>query len=153
MAGPVIQVKCPYCSCLLPSGETICPACQEDLSALVKLAYQYVILYNEGLVLARQGRLTAARDSLLQSMALAPEFAPSHIVLAKVYVHLGDWPSALEMAERAYALEPGTETNALRQAIAAHILTPTMRAERVEPVQEAEQHDAQWWKRKLKGQI
>ncbi len=150
MAGPVIQIKCPYCSSLLPAGETICPACQEDLSALVKLAYEHVILYNEGLVFARQGRLTAARDSLLQAMALMPSFAPAHIVLAKVYVHLGDWPSALEMAERAYALAPGADTNGLRQAIAAHILTPSVRTE---PVQETEHHDAQWWKRKLRGEV
>lgn len=99
-------LECPRCGSAVPEGETVCPACQEDLSALVRLQSDHLRLYNEALALAREGHLGEAQARLLASLSLNEAFAPAHALLAKVRARLGLWEEAKANAQRAAELAP-----------------------------------------------
>jgi len=102
-------MTCPYCGSAVSLDAPLCPGCKEDLSALVRLEYGHAICYNEGLALAREGKLDQARDKLLTAVAQKPDFAPAHALLAKVYALKGEWSEARARAKRAVDLLPDDE--------------------------------------------
>lgn len=97
---------CPYCGGSVPEDVTVCPDCQEDLSSLAHLRYGPAIFYNQALALARDGRLDEARTKLLMAIEQREDFAPAHVLLAKVYAQDSCWPLARASAARAQALRP-----------------------------------------------
>lgn len=99
-------VECPRCGSTVPADETICPVCQEDLSALVRLQWEHLRLYNEALALAREGHLEEAQAHLLAALSLNETFAPAYALLAKVQARLGLWESAKANAQRAAEIAP-----------------------------------------------
>ncbi|MBC7237710.1 MAG: tetratricopeptide repeat protein [Chloroflexi bacterium] len=104
------HIQCPYCGGDVPDQVTICPACHEDLAGLARLEYAPAIYYNEGLALAREGRLEEARDKLIVSTTLDDSFLPAQVLLAKVYARQENWPRAHEAILRALQLAPDDET-------------------------------------------
>lgn len=103
-------MKCPYCGGSVPEDTTICPDCQEDLSALAHLEYAHAIHYNQALALAREGELDMARHKLLLALEAQESFAPAHILLAKVHARQGAWADAQARVARAVELSPDNET-------------------------------------------
>lgn len=103
------MIDCPYCGGSVPEDTTICPDCQEDLSALARLEYGHAIYYNQALALAREGNLHEARDRLLLSLEARESFAPAHTLLAKVYARREEWPEAKASVARAMELSPDNE--------------------------------------------
>jgi len=99
-------MNCPYCGGVVDADVTVCPDCHEDLSALAHLEQQHLILYNQGLGLAKAGRLDMARDKLLASLACSPDYVSAQRLLAKVYAAQGDWAHAEKAALRAAELNP-----------------------------------------------
>jgi len=99
-------LECPRCGNPVPDGETVCPTCQEDLSALLRLQAEHLRLYNEALVAAREGNLEEAQARLLAALSLNDAFAPAHALLAKVRARLGRWQEAKASAQRAADLAP-----------------------------------------------
>jgi len=57
--------------------------------------------------------LEPAREDALRALAIYPELAESHDLLARVYEHLGDAARAAEHAEEAEALDPESFTQPL----------------------------------------
>jgi len=103
-------IKCPYCGGSLPEDTTVCPDCQEDLSALAHLEYAHAIHYNQALALAREGELDLARHKLLMALEARESFAPAHILLAKVHARQKAWAEAQASVARAAELSPDNET-------------------------------------------
>ncbi|MHB0855988.1 MAG: tetratricopeptide repeat protein [Anaerolineae bacterium] len=99
-------ITCPNCGGALPQDTTICPDCQEDLSALARLEYEHAIRYNEALALAREGQFDEARNKLLVSIESDATFVPAHVLLAKVYARQGEWAEARLCIVRACDLAP-----------------------------------------------
>ncbi len=99
-------IRCPYCGGWLPEEATICADCHEDLAALVRLARQHAIYYNEALSLAREGDLEAARLKLLMALERNGRFLPAQRLLTKVAAAQGDWALARRSAARALDLAP-----------------------------------------------
>jgi len=112
-----VQLWCPYCGGRVPPETTVCPDCQEDLAALVRLQLEHAIYYNEALALARQGEYDAARRKLLVALELCETFQPAHRVLAKVAAHQGNWREARHSAARAHELD--TEDPEARRLVGA----------------------------------
>jgi tetratricopeptide (TPR) repeat protein len=111
------ETQCPYCGGHVPVDATVCPACYEDLSGLARLEFQPAIHYNQALALAREGHLEDARDKLIVSTTLDESFLPAHVLLAKVYARMENWPRANEAVVRALQLAPedsGVEYDAVR---------------------------------------
>jgi len=104
-----LTLTCPYCGGMVPDNTTICPDCHEDLSSLIHLESAHLIRYNEGLALAREGRLEVAKASLIAALAHKESFAPTHVLLAKVYARQQCWPEARASVERALVLTPEDE--------------------------------------------
>ncbi len=100
------EVQCPYCGGHVPADVTVCPACYEDLSGLARLEFQPAIHYNQALALAREGHLEDARDKLIVSTTLDESFLPAHVLLAKIYARMENWPRANEAVVRALQLAP-----------------------------------------------
>lgn len=114
------MIACPYCGGAVPADVTICPSCQEDLAALIKLRNLHVIHYNEALVLARSGQLEQAQARAELAVEARPEFAPAHLLLAKLHARQGRWSQARGSLEQAQELLPDDPTlDELAQAIAA----------------------------------
>lgn len=101
-----LTLTCPYCGGLVPENTTICPDCHEDLSALIHLESVHLIRYNEGLALAREGRLEEAKVSLAASLAHKESFVPAHVLLAKIYAKEQRWAEAQASIKRALELAP-----------------------------------------------
>ena len=99
-------LECPYCRGAVPADATICPSCQEDLAALIKLRNAHVIHYNEALTLARGGQLEAAQDRTELALAANPEFMQAHMLLAKLQARQSRWPEAQASIDRARELAP-----------------------------------------------
>ncbi len=97
---------CPYCGATVSPQETVCPACHEDLAALIQLEYGYAIHYNEALDLARRGALDEARELARLSIRLNDRFAPAHALLAKIEARQGRWDMAQKSIQRAVQLAP-----------------------------------------------
>lgn len=111
-------IRCPYCGGEVPLETTVCPSCQEDLSALIKLQYTHAIHYNEALALAREGKLEQAITRAELALASKADFAPAHVLLAKLYARQERWPQALASIRRAIELVPENErARALAQEI------------------------------------
>ncbi|MHB1293972.1 MAG: tetratricopeptide repeat protein [Anaerolineae bacterium] len=128
-------ITCPNCGGTLPQDTTICPDCQEDLSALARLEYEHAIRYNEALALARDGQFEEARNKLLVAIELDPSFVPAYVLLAKVYARQAAWADARQCIVRACDLAP--EDNefprlALEIERAAQETEKAARAERAE---------------------
>lgn len=104
MSGELL--RCPYCRGSVPGDTTVCPDCQEDLAALVRLEYQHAVYYNEALALAGQGEYDEARRKLLAALEWDDAFQPAYRLLAKVAGAQGDWREARRCAARAYELAP-----------------------------------------------
>lgn len=99
-------ITCPYCRAIVPADVTVCPDCQEDLSAILRLKYEYVIYYNQALALAREGKLDKAITKALLALEHKENFTPAHVLLAKAYAQRGEWLRAEASAARATELEP-----------------------------------------------
>lgn len=97
---------CPRCETVLPADTTLCPGCGEDLAGWLHLVYAHAIYYNEALALARQGERESARESLLMSLRLRPNYAPSLSLAARLAAQEGRWGEAREYTARAKALAP-----------------------------------------------
>lgn len=140
---PDTPFSCPYCGGMVPEATAICPDCNEDLSALLRLEYSHAILYNEALALAREGYLDDARARLIMAIERNEAFTPAHVLLAKVYAHQRQWTRAEASAARALELDP--ENPAARRLVAAigERVTPTAGAStarvRVAPRREVSQ--------------
>lgn len=124
-------IECPRCGNAVPDGETVCPVCQEDLSALLRLQSEHLRLYNEALALAREGHLEEAQARLLAALGWNEAFAPAYALLAKIQARLGRWEEAKASAQRAADLAPDDEAmahlpaliqEAEREAVAAQTL-------------------------------
>ncbi|MFA6435685.1 MAG: tetratricopeptide repeat protein [Candidatus Gracilibacteria bacterium] len=57
-------------------------------------------LFEEGLSLARQGLLGAARDRLRMLLCLNPDDGDAHLLLAKVYIAQQEWSQALDQLDK-----------------------------------------------------
>jgi tetratricopeptide (TPR) repeat protein len=101
------RIKCPYCAGTVGPDSTVCPDCQEELAALFRLEFGHVVLYNQALALARNGAWLEARNKLLAAIEAAPDFAPAHRLLTKVYVQAGDWEAAHRALVRGLEAAPG----------------------------------------------
>lgn len=99
-------LTCPYCGGTVPADTTICPDCQEDLSALIRLEYGAAIYYNQGLALAREDKLEEAADKLRLALELDADFRPGHLLLAKVEAQRKAWARAKAHAAKAVELAP-----------------------------------------------
>jgi tetratricopeptide (TPR) repeat protein len=105
-----LTLTCPYCGGIVPANTTtICPDCHEDLSPLIHLESGHLIRYNEGLALAREGRLEEAKACLAAALAHKESFAPAHILLAKIHAKEQRWPEAQASIKRALELAPEDE--------------------------------------------
>jgi len=104
-----MTLTCPYCGGIVPEDTTICPDCHEDLSSLIHLESAHLVRYNEGLALAREGRLEEAKASLITALTHKESFAPAHVLLAKVYGRMERWPDARASIKRALELNPDDE--------------------------------------------
>ncbi len=126
------MITCPYCGGAVPADLTICPSCQEDLAALIKLRNTHVIQYNEALMLARSGELDQAQARAELAVEARPEFAPAHLLLAKLHARQGRWAQAQASLERAQELLPDDPTlDEMAQAIAAGAYDDAARARAV----------------------
>lgn len=101
---------CPYCGDTVPDDEVICPSCHEDLSGLVHLERQYQILYNEAIGAVRAGQLDEAISALKLTQRANPEFAPAHMLLAKIHANRGEWMEARAAVTEAVRVSPGDHT-------------------------------------------
>lgn len=99
------KLTCSYCGATL-RDTTICPDCQEDLSALAKLQYGHYIYYNQAVALARQREFDQARTKLLLALEMNKSFVPGYALLAKVSAVQGRWAEAKANAARALELAP-----------------------------------------------
>ena len=112
------SMGCPYCGGQVGPETTTCPGCHEDLAGLARLEYAPAIYFNEGLALAREGKLQDARVKLQMSIASNATFAPAHRLLAGVSAQEGRWEDARADVSRALALEPdNARTEELARAI------------------------------------
>lgn len=102
----VRETICPTCGGRVQGDITVCPDCQEDLSALARLEYEHAIRYNEALSLAQEGDLSGARKKLYQSLAAKDTFVPAYVLLAKIDALDGRWSEAREGVARALDLRP-----------------------------------------------
>ena len=102
----VPAIVCPTCGGRVQGDITVCPDCQEDLSALVRLEYEHAIRYNEALALAQEGDRSGARKKLYQSLAARESFALAHALLAKIDALDGRWSEARDSVARALDLRP-----------------------------------------------
>jgi tetratricopeptide (TPR) repeat protein len=102
-------LECPFCGGAVPQSVTICPSCLEDLSALIKLRSTHAIHYNEAITLAREGHYDLAQIRAELSISAKPEFAPAHLLLAKLLALQGEWEQASASAQRAAELMPDDE--------------------------------------------
>ena len=103
------MLECPFCGGAVPQDVTICPSCQEDLSALIKLRSTHAIHYNEAITLAREGHYDLAQIRAELSINAKPEFAPAHLLLAKLLASQGAWEQAIASAQHAAELMPDDE--------------------------------------------
>ncbi|NLG49292.1 MAG: tetratricopeptide repeat protein [Chloroflexi bacterium] len=103
-------ITCPYCRTAVPADTAVCPDCQEDLSAILRLRYGHAIYYNQALALAREGKLDEAIAKALLAVECKQDFAPGHVLLAKAYAQRGEWSKAEASATRAIELEPENES-------------------------------------------
>lgn len=111
-------LTCPFCGTDVPGGTAECPDCHENLTAWTRLRYSHAIDYNEALALAREGRLDDARARLALSLQAKEDFAPAHVLLAKISAQQGRWAEAQQSAQRASELLPDdVRTSELTQAI------------------------------------
>ncbi len=101
---------CPYCGGTLAAGESTCPACQENLAALIRLEKRHLLLYNEALDAARAGEWEQAILALQLSLREREDFGPACKLLAKVYAAAGQWDKAREAVHRAQELLPDDAT-------------------------------------------
>ena len=102
----VRSIVCPNCGGRLVGDTTVCPDCQEDLSALARLEYEHAIRYNEALALAQAGDHSGARTRLYQSLAARESFVPALELLARIDARDGRWCEAQESISRALDLQP-----------------------------------------------
>jgi tetratricopeptide (TPR) repeat protein len=112
------RIRCPYCGGEVSLETTVCPSCQEDLSALIKLQYAHAIHYNEAVALARENKPEQAIARAELALASKTDFAPAHVLLAKLYARQERWPEAMASVRRAVELAPG---EARVRALAAEI--------------------------------
>jgi len=111
-------IRCPYCGGEVPLETTVCPSCQEDLSALIKVQYAHAIHYNEALALARVGKLEQATTRAELALSSKANFYPAHVLLAKLHARQERWPEALASIRRAVELAPhDAKVGALAQEI------------------------------------
>jgi len=122
-------IQCPYCGGWLTQESTICPDCHEDLAALVRLALEHAIFYNDALALAREGHLEEARARLLLSLERNGRFLSAQRLLTKVAAAQGDWLLARRSAARALDLAPD---DALVRRLAAEVEAEAQRHARSE---------------------
>jgi tetratricopeptide (TPR) repeat protein len=106
---PQATLICPTCGGCVPDDSTVCPDCHEDLAGLVQVERRHAILYNEALALARENRLSEARDRLIAALTLRPDFGQGHALLAKVHAHCAEWPQAQARIQQALKLAPDDE--------------------------------------------
>jgi|GEM_PF-1409676 len=114
-------ITCPYCRATVPADTAVCPDCQEDLAAILRLKYSHAIHYNQALALAREGKLDEAIAKTLLAVECKPDFSPGHVLLAKAYAQRGEWPKAEASVVRAIELDPenaslGNLAEEIRQA-------------------------------------
>lgn len=103
---PEETVTCPYCGGHVPRDTTICPDCQEDLAGLLRLEYAHAVYYNEALAAAREGDLTKAGQKLALALEMKEDFAPAHLLLAKLAAQEKRWAEAKKAVARAFELVP-----------------------------------------------
>lgn len=99
-------LTCPVCKTALPSDQTTCPECHEDLSLLLlvnNLAPQH---YNEGLRLAKQEQVDRAIDQLHAALAIDPNISDALVVLGKLYAQQAHYEQAILCWRRALIIDP-----------------------------------------------
>ena len=102
-----ILLNCPYCGDGVPADSSVCPDCQEDLSSLIRLRYEHAIYYNEALAAAREAKYDRALVKAYLAIERKEDFAPAHILLAKVYGRRGEWDQADRVVSQALEIAPG----------------------------------------------
>ncbi len=66
-----------------------------------------VRIFNEGAEAARLGDVTAARARFEEAVSVDPELAPAYAALARVYLLQKEYDKTIEVAQKAYELDPG----------------------------------------------
>jgi tetratricopeptide (TPR) repeat protein len=64
-----------------------------------------VAAYNEGAMLANEGKDAEAIAKIEQAIALKPDLTAGLIALAKLYARVGDWPKAINSAVKALEID------------------------------------------------
>lgn len=97
---------CPVCQYVLPSNMSICPNCEEDVTALAHVHLRAQIAYNEGLRQAQAGKLDSAIMWLQQATQIAPDNVRALVVLGKLYAQQARFTQAHHIWEHVLQLEP-----------------------------------------------
>lgn len=66
-----------------------------------------VRIFNEGAEAARLGDVETARVRFEEAVSLDPELAPAYAALARVYLLQKEYDKTIEVAQKAYELDPG----------------------------------------------
>jgi nucleoid-associated protein YgaU len=98
-------MHCPICKAEVPSTQTTCPRCGEDLSAVLLVEHLSVVHYNDGLHLASAGRVDEAVERLTASLSFDPGCVDALVVLGKLSAQRGRFDDAIGYWRRALALD------------------------------------------------
>ncbi|WP_216373033.1 hypothetical protein [Streptomyces tailanensis] len=85
-------IRCPVVLCRRENayGTELCAGCRTPLSGYARLHTYPAHLFNRGLALAHEGRLTAARDCFAAVVLWCPTDTEARNALALTALHLGD---------------------------------------------------------------
>jgi nucleoid-associated protein YgaU len=100
------MVLCPIDETPLPAGQSVCPACGEDLGLLVAMRQLPLRLYRQGVQLARAGDRAAAAAMLNAAVAAAPAMPEPRIVLGKLLAQQERYSDAIASWRQVLALDP-----------------------------------------------
>lgn len=92
MTAATMIIRCPVVLCRRenPYGTELCAGCRTPLSGYARLHTYPAYLFNQGLALAREGHLTAARDCFAAVVLWCPTDTEARNALALAALHLGD---------------------------------------------------------------
>ena len=88
-------MQCPVCGSVLPAGG-VCPRCHLDTALYQKVRLTAAKLYNKGLSQAREGDLSGAELSLLNSLKFDKRNCEARNLLGLVYYRRGRMADALK---------------------------------------------------------
>jgi tetratricopeptide (TPR) repeat protein len=106
----ITTASCPGCQTEVPlDKKMVCQVCGLDISSLGRLQELPLAYYNEGLKLAREGKLDEALEKLATATELKRNFPAPLEVMAKIFAQKGLLAEASHCWERVLVMEPGNQ--------------------------------------------